>query len=596
MGNIQQNAILSLVQEGIIFFDNKGIVTYVNKAALTILGYYKKDIVGMDIDAILRVYNDSSLVLPMNDIFHTVFTKNKNFAAEKGKQIFIVSKSGERIPVDAYAQKLPAANVKDVSQGVFIFCDRSQLAELTQYKTDTIRRLGMLTPILQKMSVGDYSSSVDIPQVKNEFSELFVDLKIIFSDMEKSLNQDTKKEEGIKTQNYENEGWQLVKMAGHKTTQLKEAKTHMESIIENLSSGLIEFDGRFNIKRINASAEQMIGVSRDEVLGKNIMPEDVHRHENWESLVLVSYPILDPNARKLKKKLFGRDTSAHLITVHYPLEREIEVITIPLSDRETGVREGFIKVLRDVTRERMIAKSKSEFISVAAHQLRTPLSGIKWVMSLIIDEDVGKINATQRKLLSKGYETNEKMIRLVNDLLNVARIEDGRFGYQFNKMNFGDFVEDIIDGLQVNAAERRIKLTYKRDSAVGEFLFDESKMTIVVQNLVDNAIKYTPDEGHVDVEITSIGDYIKFEVQDSGIGIPKDQLGRMFSKFFRAENAVKTQVTGSGLGLFIVKNIIARHGGRITVESIENKGSKFMFIIPIKDTLIPKQDPIVSSL
>ena len=595
MGKLQQNALFSMIQEGVIIFDELGIITYVNKSALTLLEFYKKDLVGEHIDTALKIYNNEVLILRKNGIFTTVFKKNSAFTCGIETKSFLVSKSGERLHVDLVAKKIPEEDTSDnKEQGVLIITDKSKLAKLQQYKDDTINRLGMLTPILQKISVGDYSSQFNIPEDKNEFTELFVALKIIFSDLALS-EVNMKGEENTGHKEYEKEGWQLVQMAGRKTTELKEAKSHMESILENLSSGLIEFDGSFRIKRMNASAERMVGVLREDIVGKKLMPEDVHLHESWESLVLVSYPILDPNAKRLKKKVFGVDASAHLITVHFPMQREIEVITIPLSDKETGVREGFIKVLRDVTRESMIAKSKSEFISVAAHQLRTPLSGMKWVMRMILDGDVGKINATQQKLLNKGYQTNEKMIRLVNDLLNVARIEDGRFGYQFELGDFPVFVDDIIDGLQVNASEKNINIKFEKDQSINEFLYDSAKMSIVVQNLVDNAIKYTPNGGDVFIELSNIGDFVRFTVQDTGIGIPKGQLDRLFTKFFRAENAVKTQANGSGLGLFIVKNIITRHGGRITVESIENKGSKFIFVIPTKQTLIPRQDSIAFS-
>lgn len=578
----QQNPIEALLEEGVVHFNALGLIVQVNKSVLRILKYYKKDLVGVHVDDIFRTYFDSTLILRSQGIAETTLKKKITFSL-KGEQAFLVSKTGKKVPV--FVNAYPSSEVTPEG-GVLVFRDMSEEKSLSEYKQDTLRRLHMLTPVLQKMSVGDFSQAIDIPDIRNEFTELFVALQMLINDQGES----TQKSSGGFGHAYEEEGWQLIKMAGKKTTELKEAKSHMETIFENLSNGLIEFDASFRVRRINASAEKMIGLTRDEIMGQKVKPEDLHKKKKWESIILVSYPILDSSVKKLKKDIFGKDSTAHLITIHQPLERQLEVITAPLVDHITGVREGFIKVLNDVTRERMIAKSKSEFISVAAHQLRTPLSGMKWVIRLILDEDIGKINNDQKEMLQKGYDTNEKMIRLVNDLLNVARIEDGRFGYIFKVHNINTLVESVVDGLNINAQDGGISLRLESKGDIKPFVFDESKMELVIQNLVGNAVKYTPEGGTVLVRLSVVDGNAQVEVSDTGIGIPKEQIPRMFSKFFRAENAVKTQVTGSGLGLFIVKNILARHGGKITVKSIENEGSVFIFSIPMDEDLIPQSD------
>lgn len=238
---------------------------------------------------------------------------------------------------------------------------------------------------------------------------------------------------------------------------------------------------------------------------------------------------------------------------------------------------------------RELDRLKSDFISVAAHQLRTPLSGVKWVLKLLLDGDLGNVNDDQKGMLKRGYETNEKMIQLVNDLLNVSRIENGKFGYKFEKNNFMGLVQMLIENTELLSKERNIEVVL--ESSIGgtlEFFFDPEKLLIALQNLVDNAVKYTLPGGRVSIAVERQGDYVQVKVRDTGVGIPKNDLPKLFSKFFRAANVIHLQTDGSGLGLFIVKNIILRHGGQIWVDSVEGQGTTFTVIIPVTENLLPK--------
>ncbi|MCK5027306.1 MAG: HAMP domain-containing histidine kinase, partial [Candidatus Pacebacteria bacterium] len=243
-----------------------------------------------------------------------------------------------------------------------------------------------------------------------------------------------------------------------------------------------------------------------------------------------------------------------------------------------------------ITKEKEISRSKSDFINIAAHQLRTPLSAVKWVLRMVLDGDVGSLGSSQRKLLDKGYETNEKMIRLVNDLLNVARIEDDRFGYVFKEGNIVEAITDAVDELRLMAEKGDIDLIFEKPDNIPPFVFDFSKIQLAFHNLINNAIKYTRAKGTVRISIKKKGDEVVAEVQDTGIGVPEDQLKQMFTKFFRAENVIRLQVGGSGLGLFIVKDIVTRHGGTMTVKSIENEGTTFTLHMPIIYTIKDIED------
>lgn len=232
-------------------------------------------------------------------------------------------------------------------------------------------------------------------------------------------------------------------------------------------------------------------------------------------------------------------------------------------------------------REEGVSRMKSEFLSITAHQLRTPLSALKWVLHMALEGDGGKLTKEQRELLHKGYESNERMINLVNDLLDVVRIEEGRFDYKFRKVDLQKLIEGIVEDMQILAGQKGVELTCSKSSnAILELTVDSEKLSLVIMNIVDNAIQYTPKGKKIIVEIGRTNEAL-IVVRDQGIGIPKNQAFRVFTKFFRADNAVRMQTAGSGLGLFIAKNIIEKHGGKIWIESEEGKGTSVYFTIPI---------------
>lgn len=246
------------------------------------------------------------------------------------------------------------------------------------------------------------------------------------------------------------------------------------------------------------------------------------------------------------------------------------------------VQDVELKISEELKRAKQLDRIKSEFISVAAHQLRTPLSAVKWTLKMVIDEDLGTLNSEQKTFLLQGYQTNERTIRLVNDFLNVVRIEEGRFGYEFTKIQIENLIDNIIQDFTHRINKKKIKLTFnKPTSGLVKVNIDPTKMRLAITNLIDNALKYTSNGGSVTISVKYSKLYVRVSVKDTGMGIPREQIKQLFGKFFRSDNAIRKQTEGSGLGLFIVKNIIEKHGGKVSVESEENKGSTFSFTLPI---------------
>jgi signal transduction histidine kinase len=226
--------------------------------------------------------------------------------------------------------------------------------------------------------------------------------------------------------------------------------------------------------------------------------------------------------------------------------------------------------------------AKSDFISVAAHQLRTPLTGIKWSYTALLDADTGPLNPAQKEIAEKGLALITNTIELVNDLLNVARLEEGRMQFDIKRQSIIPLAKKAVERFKLIAEEKNIAFfsSIPEESSFPNVNIDAEKIDLVLANLLDNAIKYTPSGGRIDFNLSQEPGLIKIIVQDSGIGIPKNQRNRLFTKFFRADNAIGVHTDGTGLGLYMVKKIIDRHGGKIVVDSVEGKGTAFIITIP----------------
>lgn len=346
------------------------------------------------------------------------------------------------------------------------------------------------------------------------------------------------------------------------------------SIIANLTDGLVVVNQDGQIQIVNPAAEEMLGVRAHEWLRRFI-----HQKNAPENLVKIADILFasKDSPQPVTKEVMAVSNRTYVLQVTGAYVIDFN-----------GERMGRMAVMHDITREKEIDRMKSEFISVASHQLRTPLSAIKWVINLLLEGDAGPLSKEQSNLLKKGYDTNERMITLVNDLLNVSRIEEGRYQYEFHFDHIEHVIDTLLSEVKPVADQKKIEILFNKDSAsLPKVKVDVNKIRLAIQNLVDNAIKYTPQGGKVRINASLKEKYIQIEVGDSGVGIPKDQQAKIFQKFFRASNVVKMQTEGSGLGLFIVKNVVERHGGKIWFASEEGKGTIFSFTLPVDASLLP---------
>jgi len=226
-------------------------------------------------------------------------------------------------------------------------------------------------------------------------------------------------------------------------------------------------------------------------------------------------------------------------------------------------------------------EAKDDFISMASHQLRTPLTSIKGYLSMMIEGDIGKITPEQTKVLNEAFMSSERMVRLISDFLNVSRLQTGKFVIEKHPVNLALLVQREIDSLTPNAMTRGMKFEYKKPKDIPLFDLDENKIEQVVMNFADNALYYSKDNGKITITLKKVGKYIEFIVKDNGIGVPEAEQAHLFNKFFRATNARRARPDGTGVGLFLAKKVIDDHDGEIIFESKEGKGSSFGFRLPL---------------
>ncbi|HSX07423.1 MAG TPA: ATP-binding protein [Candidatus Saccharimonadales bacterium] len=242
---------------------------------------------------------------------------------------------------------------------------------------------------------------------------------------------------------------------------------------------------------------------------------------------------------------------------------------------------------------RMLDETKDDFISMASHQLRTPLTSVKGYVSMVLDGDAGKLTSMQRKLLNQSYISAQRMVYLISDLLNVSRLRTGKFVIETTPSNLSRIVKDEVDQLQETAKGRNLDLIFDRPEHFPMLMLDETKMRQVIMNFIDNAIYYTPAGGKIVVTLAEKPQTIEFTVVDNGIGVPKHEQHHLFSKFYRADNAKRARPDGTGLGLFMAKKVVIAQGGAIIFKSQEGKGSTFGFSFA-KDRLLPSHMPVSS--
>jgi signal transduction histidine kinase len=264
---------------------------------------------------------------------------------------------------------------------------------------------------------------------------------------------------------------------------------------------------------------------------------------------------------------------------------EIQKFNVTLQEK---IDDATKKLKKTNEKLKAMDETKDEFISMASHQLRTPLTSVKGYLSMVLEGDAGEVSEMQQKLLNQAFISSQRMVYLIADLLNVSRLRTGKFIIEALPTSLADVVEGEVGQLVETAKSRGLELSYEKPAEFTSLMLDETKVRQVVMNFIDNAIYYTPKGGHIVAKVEDKSESIEFTVTDDGMGVPKSEQPHLFSKFYRAGNAKKARPDGTGLGLFMAKKVIVAQGGSILFKSTEGKGSTFGFTFP-KAKLAPPE-------
>jgi PAS domain S-box-containing protein len=344
--------------------------------------------------------------------------------------------------------------------------------------------------------------------------------------------------------------------------------------VENASDQIIICDSEGKIIYANDAMHMNTGFTRFEVIGQKPgkklwggqMEEGFYQHM-WNTI------------KKNKQRWQGEVNNKKKSGTQY-----IAALSIaPILDFKGEVKY-FVGIERDITKEKTIDRMKTEFISVASHQLRTPLSAVRWFAEMLLSGDAGKLKNEQKDYIQQIYDSNDRMIELVNALLNVSRIEEGRIAVDPEPTDLGKLVDQVISELTPKIKEKKLNIVISKHKNLPKISIDPKLIRQVYANLLSNAVKYTPENGEVTIIISKKEEDIISQIQDNGYGIPEDQQEKIFTKFFRADNIRLKIPDGTGLGLYIVKSVVESSGGKIWYESKPNQGTTFWFTLPVSGT------------
>lgn len=358
--------------------------------------------------------------------------------------------------------------------------------------------------------------------------------------------------------------------AQRRSTETTKDLRKFKQAVEGVSDLVVITDQTGVILYVNKAAEKITGYKRANMLGKRTslwgkqMSEEFYRRL-WRTI------------KDEKKPFWGEVTNKRRTGELY----EAEINVSPILD-EKGELLFYMGIERDLSRVKAVDQMKTEFISLASHQLRTPLSAVKWFGRMLISGDAGKLNPMQTEYIEKIIKSNEREIELVNSLLNVSKIELGKIVIDPKQVDLATLVAGVMTDFKIEAEKIGRKISIIVDKKIPIIMADGDLIRYVYSNLISNAMRYTRKDGRITLKVYLSRKFVMNEIKDNGIGIPKKEQKRVFEKFFRASNALKKETDGNGLGLFFSKTIVESSGGRIGFRSSEGRGSTFWFTLPLK--------------
>ncbi len=366
---------------------------------------------------------------------------------------------------------------------------------------------------------------------------------------------------------------------------VKDARLSAEFLLNAIEDGVVMVGNNNVIHLFNPAASKISGWAAPDAVGLDFHSVIALADDHGNPFATDDHPF----AKALKTNTTVRDSRSLLTTKNGSLI-PISLIVSPVTDKSAQAPDGVVGVFRDITTERVEENRRTEFTSTASHEMRTPIAAIEGYLSLTLNPKVSTIDDRARKYLEKAHAATEHLSQLFQDLLTSSKAEDGRIASYPKVVELGEIVEQAADAAGFGAHKKSLELKYvvssNKEIAGGKVIrplfyvhLDPDRIREVLQNLIDNAIKYTP-QGSITVALTGDDHVVQIQVQDTGPGIPQEDIGHLFQKFYRVDNSMTRSVGGTGLGLFICKKIVELYNGHIWVESEVGKGSTFFINLP----------------
>lgn len=355
------------------------------------------------------------------------------------------------------------------------------------------------------------------------------------------------------------------------TPPKRHQSTEADALFFSIGDGAISADKNGNISRINQTALQILGLENKYVLGEWFPETVVAVTEEGRVIPPIERAITRAimKGTPISERTFYKHSSGKAIPVF------VTVSPIIVDNKPVGV----VEVFRDISSEYEIDQLKSEFISIASHQLRTPATAVKNLIGLLREGFAGELTEEQSHLIEQAYISNEHQLEIVNNLLYVARADAEEVRLKITETNIAELLRTCAKELEQVLSTRKQLLDLKVPKEV-PMQFDRQFIHMLIENLLSNASKYTPDGGRISAKLTSLTDSVELVVKDTGVGIATNDASRLFKRFSRIENELSTVRGGSGIGLYLVKRVVDLHNGKISVDSKPGKGSTFKVTLP----------------
>jgi len=390
-------------------------------------------------------------------------------------------------------------------------------------------------------------------------------LDVVSNELEKRINLNNqelnKKYETLIEDKAKNED-----IAWKKYNKVLTEKKKTEAVIRSVAEGLVVVDSEGKVIMMNPAAERLLGASGNDKIGKSLL--DNLKEEHLLSLARGSRDAEDREIELVSK----RDETKKVLRA-----------SSAVVENENGQTVGMVSVLSDITKQKELDQMKDNFVASVSHELRTPLVAIDKSISLILNKNAGEISPTQEQFLTIAERNLKRLGLLVNDLLDLSKLEAGRIELKAQPSSIDKIIYESVATLKTWAETKSINIQTKIQEALPEVNIEENRIIQVLNNLIGNAIKFTPENGNIIIEARSSNRERALEVSvaDTGVGIAGEDLAKIFDKFYQSGERVSTDINGTGIGLTIAKEIIELHRGKIWAESEEGRGAKFTFTLPL---------------